>query len=58
MLTTLWKGEAPAIGGPEEIDAVGHRVVHGGALFDLPVPLDSEVESTIRACAAFAPFHD
>ena len=30
VLAALWSGPAKAVGGPGEIDVVGHRVVHGG----------------------------
>jgi len=38
-------------------DAVGHRVVHGGADFSSPVRLDDEVEARIRALTELAPLH-
>jgi len=38
-------------------DAVGHRVVHGGAEFSAPVRLDDEVEARIRALTSLAPLH-
>lgn len=40
------------------IDAVGHRVVHGGAGLVAPVRIDGRVESIIAACARFAPLHN
>src|ERR1700682_1388185 len=30
LLDTLWSGELRVLSAPSEIDAVGHRVVHGG----------------------------
>jgi acetate kinase len=41
-----------------EIDAVGHRVVHGGTEFDKAVLVDARVESVIQRLAAFAPLHN
>jgi acetate kinase len=38
-------------------DAIGHRVVHGGAEFSAAVRLDDEVEARIRALTALAPLH-
>jgi acetate kinase len=38
-------------------DAVGHRVVHGGADFTGPVRIDDAVESRIRALTELAPLH-
>jgi acetate kinase len=33
LLSTSWNGKARAIASASDIDAVGHRVVHGGAAF-------------------------
>jgi acetate kinase len=41
-----------------EIDAVGHRVVHGGTEFDRAVFVDAHVEAVIQRLAAFAPLHN
>ncbi|MDH5490381.1 MAG: acetate/propionate family kinase [Myxococcales bacterium] len=40
------------------IDAVGHRVVHGGSAFHDAVAIDAEVESAIEACVSLAPLHN
>ena len=42
----------------EELDAVGHRVVHGGATFDQPVLIDQEVIDTIKKLIPLAPLHN
>jgi len=41
-----------------EIDAVGHRIVHGGEYFSEPVLIDASVEARIEECAALAPLHN
>lgn len=41
-----------------EIDAVGHRVVHGGEWFKESVLIDEEVMGAIRACVPLAPLHN
>ena len=41
-----------------EIDAIGHRVVHGGEAFSAAVVIDSSVKDGIRKCAALAPLHN
>ena len=47
-----------ALGGAaNEAQAVGHRVVHGGAQFSGPVVVDDAVRASIRALAALAPLH-
>ncbi len=39
------------------IRAIGHRVVHGGDMFDGPVPLDEAVIQDIDALTSLAPLH-
>ena len=41
-----------------EIDAVGHRVVHGGEKFASSVVITDEVEEAIKACNDLAPLHN
>jgi acetate kinase len=41
-----------------DCEAVGHRVVHGGARFRGPALLDEEVKAAIRALSALAPLHN
>lgn len=41
-----------------EIDAVGHRVVHGGERFTDSVLITGEVLSGIKACSEIAPLHN
>lgn len=42
----------------EEIDAVGHRVVHGGEKFNSSVLIDDEVIKKIEECIDLAPLHN
>ena len=42
----------------KEIDAVGHRVVHGGEKFAASVRIDSEVMKALEECTPFAPLHN
>ena len=41
-----------------EISAAGHRIVHGGELFDKSVLIDEDVIGKIDDCAALAPLHN
>lgn len=41
-----------------EVQAVGHRVVHGGEKATRPVLIDDEVKDVIRECFALAPLHN
>ncbi len=40
------------------VDAVGHRVVHGGTRFTAPVRIDDEVVRAIEALEGLAPLHN
>ncbi len=40
------------------VEAVGHRVVHGGASFRHPVVIDDAVEAAIEALSPLAPLHN
>lgn len=42
----------------EEIDAVGHRVVHGGERFKSSVFIDEEVKSVLEKNVGLAPLHN
>src|SRR5512135_3662215 len=46
-----------AIRGFGPIQAVGHRIVHGGGQFSGPVRIDREVEARLRALTDLAPLH-
>ena len=58
VVDALMDPEHGAIGGPSEIDAVGHRVVHGGEKFTGSVLVTSEVVETIREFSHLAPLHN
>ncbi len=47
-----------AIAAPEEIDAVAHRVVHGGESFQGSTLIDDSVIAQIRALRPLAPLHN
>lgn len=42
----------------DEIEAVGHRVVHGGEKFSASVLIDEDVKEKIRECYDIAPLHN
>jgi len=42
----------------EELDAVGHRVVHGGEIFKEPTLINEDVIQTIRSLIPLAPLHN
>ncbi|MGC9150764.1 MAG: acetate kinase [Microbacter sp.] len=58
ILGVLISKKHGAIGSLEEINAVGHRLVHGGERFNSSVLIDQEVISKIEECIEIAPLHN
>ena len=50
--------ESRPVDGFEPSDAVGHRVVHGGARYTEPVRIDDRVEEAIDDLSRIAPLHN
>jgi len=46
------------LGQVEEVEAIGHRVVHGAEEFKKPVLIDNKVISKIKECSSIAPLHN
>ncbi|MDO5015671.1 MAG: acetate kinase [Eubacteriales bacterium] len=42
----------------DEVDAVGHRVVHGGDFYAESVLIDEDVKKAIKACYGLSPLHN
>ncbi len=49
--------EYGCVSGMDEIEAVGHRVVHGGAFFSESVLLNDDVLAKLELCRDLAPLH-
>ncbi|MBR5189451.1 MAG: acetate kinase [Paludibacteraceae bacterium] len=58
ILEVLTNAEYGCIKSLEEIDAVGHRLVHGGEKFNTSVVITPEVISQMEACTELAPLHN
>lgn len=58
ILSTLTSKEYGAIESLNEINAVGHRVVHGGEKFNASVVITDEVIDAIKQCSDMAPLHN
>jgi len=58
ILNLLTDSEYGCIKSLKEIDAVGHRVVHGGEKFNKSVRIDDEVIAKIKDCYDVAPLHN
>ena len=58
VLSLLTEGELAVIESPDDIHAVGHRVVHGGEHFSGPTLITEEVKEQIRKLFSLAPLHN
>ncbi len=58
ILDVLTNEEYGCIKSFDEIDAVGHRVVHGAEKFTKSMLITSEVKAMIKECYAIAPLHN
>ena len=58
VLDALVDKDNGVIGSMKEIDAVGHRVVHGGEKFAKSVLITEEVMAAIEECNPLAPLHN
>lgn len=58
VLEILTSHDLGVISSMMEIDAVGHRVVHGGEKFAHSVIITPSVKAAIRVCTALAPLHN
>ena len=58
ILNNLTDEKEGCIKSYDEIDAVGHRVVHGGEKFNKSVLIDDDVKAMIKECYDIAPLHN
>ncbi len=58
VIDKLTSKEYGVVASMSEINAVGHRVVHGGEEFSSSVLIDDEVIKGIENCTPFAPLHN
>ena len=58
VIDKLTSKEYGVVSSMKEIDAVGHRVVHGGEKFACSVKIDDSVMVALEECTPFAPLHN
>jgi len=58
LLDTLVQSQESPIKSLREIEAAGHRVVHGGSEMTAPVIVDEDVLTTIKRFSLLAPLHN
>ena len=57
VVETLLSAEVGCISSVDEIEAIGHRVVHGGPYFAQSVLVTDEVMAVLEKCVPYAPLH-
>ena len=57
VVETLLDENVGCIKSPKEIEAIGHRVVHGGPYFSESMLVTDEVMATLEKCISYAPLH-
>ena len=57
LVETLLDERVGCIHNVSEIEAIGHRVVHGGPYFTQSVLLTDEVMAVLEKCVSYAPLH-
>ena len=57
LVETLLDKEHGCISSVSEIEAIGHRVVHGGPYFTQSMLLTDDVMETLEKCVSYAPLH-
>lgn len=57
-LAQLTNPEYKVIESLDEVEAIGHRVVHGGEIFKESAVIDDKVIEQIDECSEFAPLHN
>ena len=58
VLEALTDAEHGVIGDVNEINAIGHRVLHGGNIYTESIKVDDDVKKVIRECFDLGPLHN
>jgi len=58
IVSLLLDTKVGVIKSTEEVNAVGHRIVHGGSSFSNTTVIDAEVKKEIKALFSLAPLHN
>ncbi len=58
VMKALVDPEHGVIASTDEIDAIGHRVLHGGPTLTTPMLVDQHVKDVIRECFDLGPLHN
>ena len=58
LLQSVWTGPTAVLTSPSEVEAIGHRIVHGGPKLTQPAIVTPEVRHAISDVSSIAPLHN
>jgi acetate kinase len=58
LLQSVWTGPTAVLGSASEVEAIGHRIVHGGPKLTRPAIVTPEVRQAISDVSSIAPLHN
>ena len=58
LVRASWEGRFAVLGGSQQVDLAGHRVVHGGLEFSRATLVTPDVEATVDRLGELAPLHN
>jgi len=58
VVKTLTEGETKVLESLDEIDVIGHRVVHGGEVYNESIIIDENVKAKVKELFDLAPLHN
>ena len=58
LLRNVWSGPTAVLGSASEVEAIGHRIVHGGPKLTQPAIVTPEVRQAISDVSSIAPLHN
>ena len=58
LLQNVWNGSTAVLGSASEVEAVGHRIVHGGPNLTQPTIVTLDVRKAISDVSSIAPLHN
>lgn len=58
LINALYQGKTAVLNSLDEVDVIGHRIVHGGKFFKESTLIDAQVKEKIRLLDELAPLHN
>lgn len=58
LINALYQGKTAVLNSLDEVDVIGHRIVHGGKFYKESTPIDAQVKEKIHLLNELAPLHN